>query len=311
MTKICEGRVVAITGAGRGIGREYALEFARQGANVVVNDLGAGGDGTGAASAGPAEEVAEEVHRLGGRAVVNGGDVSDFDDARALIDQAVAEFGRLDVLVNNAGILRDRTIANMSPEEWDSVVRVHLRGTFAPTHWAARHWRDRAKAGETVNGRLINTTSSSGLYANAGQANYAAAKAGIASFSIVASRELERYGVTANAVYPTALSRLTAGVFERAGMLAGEGADFDPVDPGNIAPLVVWLGSQRSAAVTGRVFGVRGGRIVVADGWVAGPTVDVERRWDPVELDEVVAGLLAEAPANAGTNGLRPEGSTT
>jgi NAD(P)-dependent dehydrogenase (short-subunit alcohol dehydrogenase family) len=282
------------------------VEFARQGADVVVNDLGAGGDGTGEAALGPAEEVAEEVVRLGGRAVVHGGDISDPEGARSLVDLAVETFGRLDVLVNNAGILRDRTIVNMTVDEWDSVIRVHLRGTFLPSHYAANHWRERAKANGPVGGRLINTSSSSGLYANAGQANYAAAKAGIAAFTVVASRELDRYGVTANAIYPTALSRLTEDVFAKAGRTSGPVDGFDPVDPSNVAPLVVWLGSDRSSAVNGRVFGVRGGRIVVANGWEAGPTVDAGRRWDPAELDEVVADLLRQAPENARTDGTRP-----
>jgi len=303
---ICDGRVVVITGAGRGIGREYALEFASQGAKVVVNDLGAGGDGAGSGSATPAAEVAAEIRAMGGTAIVNGDDVADFDGAKQLIDDAISAFGRVDVLVNNAGILRDRTIANMSIEEWDSVIRVHLRGTFGPTRWAAAHWRERSKAGESVDGRLINTASSSGLYSNVGQANYAAAKAGIASFTVVASREFARYGVTANAVYPTALSRLTEDVFKAAGW-TGENEDgFDAFDPSNIAPAVVWLGSERSAEVTGRVFGLRGGRIVLANGWEAGPSVDAGRRWNPAELDDVMLDLVRRAPENAGTDGTRP-----
>ncbi|KQU38394.1 MULTISPECIES: SDR family oxidoreductase [unclassified Rhodococcus (in: high G+C Gram-positive bacteria)] len=306
MNGICRDRVVVITGAGRGIGREYALEFARQGAKVVVNDLGAGGDGAGSGSVTPAAQVVAEIREMGGEAIVNGNDVADFDGAKNVIDDAVSTFGRLDVLVNNAGILRDRMIANMSIDEWDSVIRVHLRGTFGPTRWAAAHWRERSKAGEAVDARLINTASSSGLYSNVGQANYAAAKAGIASLTVVASQELARYGVTANAVYPTALSRLTEGVFKAAGW-TGESEDgFDPFDPANIAPAVVWLGSTRSAGVTGRVFGLRGGRIVLANGWEAGPTVDAGRRWDPAELDDVMADLVHRAPENSGTDGIRP-----
>ncbi len=301
---MCSGRVVVITGGGRGIGREYALEFARQGASVVVNDLGTGRDGSGDSTMSPASEVVAEIRAFGGAAVANGDDVSDMGGARNLIYQAVDEFGRLDVLVNNAGILRDRTIVNMSIDEWDDVIRVHLRGTFAPTHWAAQHWRDRSKSGGEVQGRLINTTSSSGLFANPGQANYGAAKAGIAAFTIIASRELERYGVTANAVYPTAVSRMTEDVFSRAGWVPDEG--FNEFDPSNIAPVVVWLGSDRSSAVTGRVFGVRGGRIVVANGWEGGQTVDAARRWSPEELDQVIPDLVSAAPANAGTDGLRP-----
>jgi NAD(P)-dependent dehydrogenase (short-subunit alcohol dehydrogenase family) len=309
MSEICHDRIVIVTGAGRGIGREYALEFARQGAKVVVNDLGKAGDGTGTASPAPADEVVGEILAAGGVAVSSGHDVADFDSARELVEFAVSTYGQLDVLVNNAGILRDRTIVNMSIEEWDSVVSVHLRGTFCTTRWAAEHWRERAKSGEAVEGRLINTTSSSGLFANAGQANYAAAKAGIASFTVVASRELARYGVTANAVYPTALSRLTEDVFKRAGIGSGTNGDgdgFDPFAPANVAPVVVWLGSVRSASITGRVFGLRGGRVVVASGWEAGPERDAGRRWELEELDHVIAELVAESAPNAGMDGYRP-----
>jgi NAD(P)-dependent dehydrogenase (short-subunit alcohol dehydrogenase family) len=309
MTELCRDRVVIVTGAGRGIGREYALEFARQGAKVVVNDLGKAGDGTGTATPAPADQVVGEILAAGGAAVSSGHDVADFDSARELVELAVSTYGQVDVLVNNAGILRDRTIVNMSIEEWDSVLSVHLRGTFCTTRWAAAHWRDRAKSGEEVAGRLINTTSSSGLFANAGQANYAAAKAGIASFTLVASRELARYGVTANAVYPTALSRLTEDVFQRAGTgteTNGDGNGFDPLAPANIAPVVVWLGSAGSASITGRVFGVRGGRVVVASGWEAGPARDAQRRWELEELDHVIPELVAESAPNAGMDGYRP-----
>ncbi len=305
--RLCEGRVVVITGAGRGVGRGYALEFARLGAKVVVNDLGGSGDGQGETSLDPAHGVVQEIVDAGGEAVADGHDVADFEGAREMIELAIERYGQLDVLVNNAGILRDRTIVNMGIDEWDSVIRVHLRGTFAPTHWAAVHWRERAKANGPVGARLINTTSSSGLYSNPGQANYAAAKAGIASLTIVASRELERYGVTANAVYPTALSRLTEDVFRKAGRLGnGSENEFYDLDPDNVAPLVAWLGSKESDDVNGRVFGVRGGRIVVANGWTAGPTIDNSARWDAASLGEVIRPLIADAPANAGTNGLVP-----
>jgi NAD(P)-dependent dehydrogenase (short-subunit alcohol dehydrogenase family) len=310
VTGICEDRTVVITGAGRGIGRAYALEFARQGANVVVNDLGGASDGSGASSV-PAQEVVQEIRGLGGNAVADDHDVADFDGAKAMIDRAIVEYGQLDVLVNNAGILRDRTIANMSIEEWDAVIRVHLRGTFAPTRWAAAHWRERAKAsGQPVGGRLINTSSSSGIYSNPGQANYAAAKAGIASMTIVASRELARYGVTANAVYPTALSRLTEDVLRSRGRLSEDSKDADPfdsLDPANFAPVVVWLGSERSADITGRVFGLRGGRIVVAETWVAGPTVEEERRFEYGELDSIIPELVAKAAPNSGIYGQREQ----
>lgn len=309
-TGICGGRVVAITGAGRGIGREYALEFARQGARVVVNDLGGARDGEGA-SAGPAQEVVDEITAMGGEAVASTDDISDFDGAKRFISTAIDTFGQLDTLVNNAGILRDRMIVNMSPEEWDAVIRVHLRGTFAPTRWAAEHWRERSKAGDPVDARLVNTSSSSGLYANPGQANYAAAKSGIATFTIVASRELGRYGVLANAIYPTALSRLTEDVFSRAGLTSEEPADgYSPLDPSNVAPVVVWLGSDRSAGITGQVFGVRGGSIVVAENWRPGPSTEVDRRWDPAELDEIVPDLVRQATQATTPGGARTTAAT-
>ncbi len=222
MTGLCEGRIVVVTGAGRGIGREHALEFARQGADVVVNDLGAEVDGSGS-SAGPAEQVAAEIRALGRRAVVNGDDVSEEAGAERLIATAVTELGGLDVLVNNAGILRDRMLVNMSFAEWDDVVRVHLRGTFAPSHFAAQHWRDRAKAGDELEARIINTSSSSGIYGNAGQTNYGAAKAGIASFTIIAAMELERYGVTVNAIAPGAATRMTIPLRQARGRLVTGG----------------------------------------------------------------------------------------
>ena len=220
--QICEGRVAIVTGAGRGIGRGHAIELARQGARVVVNDLGAEVDGEGASS-GPAHEVVEEIHGFGGEAIANGEDVSDFEGAGRLIHCALDTFGGLDVLVNNAGILRDRMLVNMSIEEWDAVIRVHLRGTFAPTRWAAGYWRDRAKAGEVNDARIINTSSSSGIYGNIGQTNYGAAKAGIASFTIIAAKELGRYGVTVNAIAPGARTRMTENL-ARARGVASSGA---------------------------------------------------------------------------------------
>lgn len=300
-----EGKVVVVTGAGRGVGRDYALEFARHGARVVVNDLGGSATGDGA-DAGPAAAVVEEIRALGGTAVADSADVADEAGAESLIGTALESFGRLDVLVNNAGILRDRTVANMSFDEWDSVVRVHLRGTFGPSHFAVRHWRDLSKAGEAVDGRIINTTSSSGLYCNPGQANYGAAKAGVAAFTVITSREVARYGVAVNAVYPTAASRLTESVLRAAGKTPVEGG-FDPLDPSNIAPVVVWLAGPGAEGVTGRVFGVRGGRLTVAEGWNAGPVAEVDRRWTVEELDDVVPGLVADAAGNAAQNGRVPE----
>ncbi|BDB23943.1 SDR family NAD(P)-dependent oxidoreductase [Cupriavidus sp. P-10] len=304
MSQLCRDRVVVITGAGRGIGRKYALEFARQGAKVVVNDLGGRGDGSGAAS-GPAQEVVAEIRAAGGEAIANFDDVADWAGAERMIRAAIDTFGGLDVLVNNAGILRDRTLANMTEDDWDSVIRVHMRGTFAPSRHAAAYWREESKAGRQRAARLINTSSSSGLYCNPGQANYGAAKAGIAAMSVIAARELDRYGVTVNAIYPTAMSRLTEDIFARRRdeFTAGAAPGFDPLDAGNIAPLVAWLGSVESGEVTGRVFGVRGGRITVAEGWHAGPRIDKEGRWDATELGRHIPALVRQAAANADTSG--------
>lgn len=303
MGGVMDGRVVIVTGAGRGIGRGHALEFARQGATVVVNDLGAAVDGTGASS-GPAGEVVREIREAGGEAVANGDDVSDFDGARRLVESTVERFGDLHVLVNNAGILRDRMLVNMSAEEWDAVIRVHLGGTFAPLRHAAAYWRARAKTGARVDARVINTTSSSGIYGNPGQANYGAAKAGIAGLTIIASRELERYGVAVNAVAPAALTRMTEGL--RPDRAVPEPAVFDASAPENIAPLVVWLGSPAALGITGRVFNVRGGRISVAEGWHAGPGADKGSRWELSELDEVIPAMVGKARPNALQNGQAP-----
>jgi NAD(P)-dependent dehydrogenase (short-subunit alcohol dehydrogenase family) len=292
MSGICEGRVVIVTGAGRGIGRSHALLFAAEGAKVVVNDLGGEVDGSGG-SAGPAQEVVDEIHAMGGEAIANTDSVADWAGAQRLIDTAIDAFGQLDVLVNNAGILRDRMLSNMTEDEWDSVINVHLKGTFAPSRWATAHWRARAKAGEANDARIINTSSASGLYGNPGQANYGAAKAGIASFTIIAARELERYGVTVNAIAPGARTRMTAPL--GFGGSEPEPASFDAFAPENVSPLVVWLGSAQSAGVTGRVFNVAGGAISVAEGWSHGPSIDKSDRWDPSELGDVVPELVAKA----------------
>ncbi|MGH9229720.1 MAG: SDR family oxidoreductase [Acidimicrobiales bacterium] len=298
MSGICEGRVVIVTGAGRGIGRGHALEFVRQGARLVVNDLGSEVDGTGS-SAGPAGQVVDEIRAAGGEAVANGDDVADWAGAERLVRTAIETFGRLDVLVNNAGILRDRMLVNMTEEEWSDVVRVHLAGTFAPTHFAAQLWRERSRAGEEVDARVVNTSSTSGIFGNIGQTNYGAAKAGLAAFTVIAAQELGRYGVTVNAIAPGARTRMTENLAAMRGVPPPEpepGA-FDPRAPENVAPLVVWLGSPESRGVTGQVFLVAGGRIGVAQGWRRGPSVDGGRRWDPAELTDVVPRLVAEATA--------------
>ncbi len=276
----------------------------RQGAKVVVNDLGAEVDGSGS-SDGPAGEVVEEIRGAGGEAVANGEDISDWDGAKRLIDTAVSTFGGIDVLVNNAGILRDRMLVNMTDDEWDAVIRVHLRGTFAPMRWAAGYWRERVKAGHSNDARIINTTSPSGIYGNVGQSNYGAAKAGIASMTVITAMELERYGITVNAIAPAALTRMTENLgFGESGRDRKPG-EFDSNDPANIAPLVVWLGSHASAGITGRVFNVHGGTISVAEGWVAGPGVSKGDRWESAELGEVIPDLVTKAAANANMLGRR------
>jgi NAD(P)-dependent dehydrogenase (short-subunit alcohol dehydrogenase family) len=296
----CEGRIVIVTGGGRGIGRAHALQFAAEGAKVVVNDLGGEVDGSGR-STGPAQEVVDEITAMGGEAVANGDSVADWEGAQRLVNTAVDTFGGLDVLVNNAGILRDRMLTNMTEEEWDAVIQVHLKGTFAPARWAAAYWRERAKAGQPNDGRIINTSSASGLYGNPGQTNYGAAKAGIAAFTIIAAKELGRYGVTVNAIAPGARTRMT----EALGFGATDGPPeaFDAFAPENVSPLVVWLGSVHSRDITGRVFNVAGGRISVAEGWSYGPSIDKGDRWSPGELTDVIPELVAKAAPLAGITG--------
>lgn len=294
MSGICEGRIVAITGAGRGLGRAYALEYARQGAMVVVNDLGGLRDGSGA-GAGPAATVVAEIEAMGGKAVANTDDIADWKGAERFISTAIDTFGGLDVLVNNAGILRDRMLVNMGEEEWDAIMRVHLKGTFAPMRHASGYWRDESKAGRQRAAAVINTSSSSGLYAAAGQSNYGAAKSGIATLSLIASKELGRYGVSVNAIYPTAMSRLTEDVFT-----AHPPQDVDALDPDAVAPMVAWLGSTLASHVTGQVFGVRGNRITLAENWRVGPVAQNDGRWPVAELGKIIDGLLQQrecAPA--------------
>lgn len=295
MPGICEGRIVIVTGAGRGIGRGHALEFARQGAKVVVNDLGAELDGTGS-STGPAGEVVDAIRAMGGEAVANGSDVADWEGAQALVQSAIDTFGGLDVLVNNAGFLRDRMLFSSSEDEWDAVIRVHLKGHFATARFASAYWREQSKNGAAVDARIINTSSGAGLMGSVGQGAYSAAKAGIAAMTLVQSAEMGRYGVTANAIAPAARTRMTEAVFADT-MAKPEDDSFDLMAPENVAPLVVWLGSAESAGVTGRVFEVEGGIVSVADGWQHGPRRDKGDRWDPAELGPIVAELLAEAPA--------------
>ena len=294
---ICAGRVAIVTGAGRGIGRGHALELARQGAHVVVNDLGAsvGGDGT---DTGPAQAVVHEIEAAGGVAVANTDDVADWDGAKRLVDQAIEVFGGLDVLVGNAGILRDRMLFNMAEDEWDAVIRVHLKGTFAPMRWAAAYWRDRAKAGDPADARIITTSSTSGLFANPGQGNYGAAKSGIASLTQIAAKELARHGVTANAIAPGARTRMTENL--GGGRPRPAEGEWDPSAPDNVAPLVTWLASGQSAGITGQVFLVGGGRIAVAEPWRRGPGVDKGARWDPAELGTVVPDLVSQASGATG-----------
>ena len=301
MAQICEGRVAVVTGAGRGIGRGHALELARQGAQVVVNDLGGEVDGKGA-SVSAAQQVVDEIVANGGQAVVNGDDVSTPEGAARLVQTAIDTYGDIHIVVNNAGILRDRVIVNLSEEDWDAVLAVHLRSTFLTTRTAARHWRERAKAGQENSARVINTSSVSGLFGNIGQSNYGAAKAAIAAFTIIASLEFDRYGITVNAISPAARTRMiTPGGQER--MTAAATDDFDTFAPENVAPLVAWLASPYSVGVTGRVFNVSGGRISVLEGWHEGPTVDKGARWEPEELTAILPDLVAQAVPNVDLRG--------
>ncbi|GAB3576503.1 SDR family oxidoreductase [Amycolatopsis endophytica] len=294
MSRLCQDRVVVVTGAGRGIGRAHALAFAAEGARVVVNDVGVALDGSSTGD-GPAAQVVAEIEALGGKAVANTDDVADWAGARTLVHTAIENFGRLDVLVNNAGFVRDRMLVNLAEDEWDAVIRVHLKGHFAPLRHAAEYWRAESKAGRTPSARVINTSSGAGLLGSVGQSNYSAAKAGIAGLTVVAAAELRRYGVTVNAIAPSARTRMTEDVF--AGMMARPDEGFDAMAPENVSPLVVWLGSTESAQVTGRVFEVEGGRVSLAQAWRHGPEAHKSGRWEPGELGPVMEKLIAEAPA--------------
>ncbi len=285
---ICDGRVVIVTGAGRGLGREHALEFARQGAKVVVNDLGVAPDGSDPSDT-PAQQVVDEISALGAEAGASAHDVADWGAAGEMVQLAIDTFGGLDVVVNNAGILRDRMFVNSEQSEWEAVLRVHVLGHAAPARHAAAYWRARSKAGEPVDGRIINTSSGAGILGSVAQAAYSAAKGAIASLTLVQAAELGRIGVTANALAPAARTRMTEGAFES--MAKPAEGDFDAMDPANVSPLVAWLGSSESAEVTGRVFEVEGGIIGIAEGFQHGPRVDKGARWEPAEVGSVVADL--------------------
>jgi len=283
---------VIITGSARGIGREHALAFAREGARVVVNDIGVELDGSGGGE-GPAGEVVQAIRDLGGEAIANGADVADWEQTGQLVAQTLKAFGRLDVVVNNAGFVRDRMFVSCSEEEWDAIVRVHLKGHFCLARHATEHWRGEAKAGRAVDARIINTSSGAGLQGSIGQSAYSAAKAGIATLTLIQAAELGRYGITANAIAPSARTRMTEDVFQE--MMAKPEEGFDAMDPANISPLVVWLGSPESREVSGRVFEIAGGELSVADGWRSGPQIDKGARWAPDEIGTAVTDLLAKA----------------
>ncbi len=290
---LLDGRVAIVTGSGGGIGRAHALAFAAEGARVVVNDIGVGLDGSPAGGGSAAQGVVDEITAAGGEAVASGADVADWAQAEGLVHTAVDTFGRLDVLVNNAGIVRDRMIANTSEEEFDAVIAVHLKGHFATIRHAGAHWRAQSKQGKAVDARIINTSSGAGLQGSVGQGNYSAAKAGIAGLTLVAAAEMGRYGVTVNAIAPSARTRMTETVF--ADIMSTQDADFDAMAPENVSPLVVWLGSAESRAVTGTVFEVEGGVVRVAEGWARGAEADKGARWDPAELGPVVKDLLGRS----------------
>jgi NAD(P)-dependent dehydrogenase (short-subunit alcohol dehydrogenase family) len=296
MARLCEGRVAIVTGAARGVGREHALALANNGAKVIVNDLGGAVDGTGADTT-PAQQVADEIKAMGGEAEVNGDDVSSWDGAKNMIDQAISTFGKLDIVVNNAGILRDRMLVNMTEEEWDSVIQVHLKGTFAPSRHAAAHWRQVSKeTGEKVSGRIINTSSTSGIYGNVGQSNYGAAKAGIAAFTIIAARELSRIGVTVNAISPTAYTRMTEDLREYSP------EDIEKRDPAWVSPTIVYLSSLEAGDITGRVIQAGNGQVAVCEGWRRG--AEIKQTKDIEALGASLRDMISQVRKNSGMDGL-------
>ncbi|MEV5970800.1 SDR family oxidoreductase [Streptomyces sp. NPDC051921] len=280
---LCDERVVIVTGAGRGLGRAHALAFAAEGAKVVVNDLGVGLDGRPGPDT-PAAQVVDEIRAAGGAAVAHGGDIATEEGAASLVRTALDTYGRLDTLVNNAGFLRDRMLVNLGEDDFDAVMRVHVKGHFLPLRHAAAHWRAEAKEGRPVTARVVNTTSGAGLLGSVGQGNYAAAKAGIVGLTLVAAAEMGRYGVQVNAIAPAARTRMTEQTF--AGLEAL---------PEDVSPLVVWLGSAASAGVTGRVFEAEGGRLTVMEGWRPGPSADKGARRTPAEAGETALELLARS----------------
>jgi NAD(P)-dependent dehydrogenase (short-subunit alcohol dehydrogenase family) len=290
------GKVAIVTGAGRGIGRAHALALAEAGARVIVNDLGAAVSGEGRDDT-PAQQVVEEIAAAGGQAAANAENVADFAGAERLVRQAIDDFGRLDILVNNAGILRDRMIVNMTEQEWDSVIAVHLKGHFAPTRHAAAYWRERAKAGDEVKGRVINTSSPSGVFGNVGQANYGAAKAGIAGFTLIVAQELQRYGVTVNCLAPNARTRMTEDTFDMGAPPEG----FDPLDPSNMSPLVVALSADEAQNITGQVFHVWGATINALQGWTAGELFASDDKWN---ADALLGELLDRFPGGVAPAGM-------
>jgi len=291
VSRLLEGRVAIVTGAGRGIGRAHALELARHGAKVVVNDYGVSiagqRDGQSDTGESPAQQVVTEIEAMGGEAVVNGADVADFAAAAAMVQQAVDTFGGLDILVNNAGFVRDRMLVNTSEEEWDAVIRVHLKGHFAPLRHAGAYWRAEAKEGRQRVARVINTSSGAGLQGSIGQATYSSAKAGIAGLTLVAAAEMGRYGVTVNAIAPVAKTRMTEGAFDTSAMAL----------PEDNSPVVAWLASEEAGDVTGRVIEIDGGKLTVETGWAHGPSQDLGRRWEAPEVGTALRKLLAEGPA--------------